>query len=394
MKKDFVFTSESVTEGHPDKLCDQISDAIVDAFLTADPYARVVAECAVANGVVFIAARFGSNARIDIPEVARRVIREVGYRDGEFNADDCTILTSLRDLGEQPPVADEAAMDDPALDRITAKEPVTVFGYACDQTPSLMPLPIVLAHRLARRLAAVRLQNQLPYLSPDAKTQVSVAFRDRRPVRIHGVALSAYQLEGREQSLERLRADLREWVVDPVFAHEDLRPDAETRVFINPDGALVGGGPGAHAGLTGRKTAIDTYGEYARHSGSALSGKEPVRIDRVAAYAARHAAKNLVAAGLARECEVQLSYTIGLPGPVSLQVDTHGSGSVDDQTLAERLLQSYDFRLGGIVRRFDLRRMPALHRGGFYRKLAAYGQVGRMDIGLPWEQTDQAATLR
>jgi S-adenosylmethionine synthetase len=395
VRTDFVFTSESVTEGHPDKMCDQISDAIVDRFLEGDPFSRVVAECAVATGVVFIDTRFASRTAVDIPNIARQVINQVGYQHGEFNATDCTIMTNLGELPSRDyPTQDERQLDDTELDRIVVKNQVTVFGFACNQTTALMPLPIWLAHRLARRLAAVRLERHLPYLMPDGKTQVAVEYRDHRPHRIYSITLIASQHPADGPALQKLHDDLYEHVIVPVFAQEKIRPDERTLINVNPDGPVIGGGPTLHAGLTGRKNAIDTYGEYARRSGSALCGKDPMRIDRVGAYAARHAAKNIVAAGLAEECEVQLSYSIGIAHPVSIQVETFGTGTLDDAEITRRVAETCDFRLGGIIKRFDLRHLPATRKGGFYRKLAAYGQFGRMDMGLPWEQTDLGPVLR
>jgi S-adenosylmethionine synthetase len=390
-----MFTSESVTEGHPDKLCDQISDAIVDAFLEADPFSRVIAECAVSTGILFLATRFYSQARLDIPEVARQIVRQTGYEKQRFNATDATIMTSFQELPAAMYVGrDEAGMDDAELDGLTAHNPATVFGYACNQTPALMPLPISLAHRLARRLTAARLQHQLNYLAPDGQSQVGIEYRRRRPHRVHSITLVASQTNTDHPDAAGLRTDLIEQVIEPVFRNETLRPDADTRIWINPFGPVVEGGPALHAGLTGRKNAVDTYGEYARHGGSALSGKDPYRIDRVGAYAARHAAKNVVVAGLADECEITLSYSIGIAAPVSLQVETFGTGRLDDEQIRKRVAANFDFRLGAIIRRYHLRELPARFKGGFYRRLAAYGHVGRQDIALPWEQTDAAAALR
>jgi S-adenosylmethionine synthetase len=277
--------------------------------------------------------------------------------------------------------------------RIPVKNQATVFGFACNQTPVLMPLPIWLAHKLARQLSEVRKQNLLSYLTPDGKTQVGVEYRNRRPYRIHSITVIASQNKKSKPDFEQLQDDIRETVIKPIFEDEDIKPDAQTRIFVNPDGPFVKGGPAAHSGLTGRKNAIDTYGEYAQHSGSALSGKDPVRIDRVGAYAARYAAKNVVAAGLADECEVQLSYSIGLARPVSIQVETFGTGKVAEEEIAILLEKHFDFRLAGIIKQFDLRYLPSLHKGAFYRKLAAYGHVGRTDIELPWEKTDKATVF-
>ena len=395
MKKDFMFTSESVREGHPVKVCDQISDAIVDHFLQQDPYAQVIAECAVSTAIVFIAARFESRASVDFATIARQVINQIGYEQHAFNGKTCSILTSLKDL---PPAEysgfDEKGLSEEEIENIPVKNQVTVFGFASNQTPALMPLPIWLAHRLARKLTSVRLLKTLPYLAPDGKTQVGVEYRARRPYRIHSITIIASQNRPGEPDLKKLQDNLREAVIDPVFCEEPVKPDEGTRIFINPDGPFILGGPSVHSGLTGRKNAIDTYGEYSRHSGAALSGKDPMRIDRVGAYAARYAAKNVVASGLADECEVQLSYSIGLSRPVSIQVETYGTGKISDEEIAVLLERNFDFRIAGIIRQFNLRYLPSIIRGGFYKKLAAYGHVGRMDIGLPWELTDKAQYLR
>ena len=394
MKRSFVFMSESVTEGHPDKLCDQISDAFVDHILRKDPRARVVAECAVATSIVFVAARFDAGISIDFPYITREVIDQVGYGDPQFNGKTCSIVTSLREMEtDEMSRFDERDLTDEEIGRIVARNHATVFGYACTQTPAFMPLPIWLAHKLARRLTSVRLQKILPNLTPDGWTQVGVEYRDRMPVRIHSVTLIA-ATKSRECSLSALQHDLMETVIQPVFVDEGVRPDDSTRIFINSDGLFVRGGPSVHSGLTGRKNAIDTYGEYSRHSGAALSGKDPLRIDRSGAYAARHAAKNVVAAGLATECEVLLSYSMGLAEPVSIQVDTFGTGTVSDDEITDRLERHFDFRPAAILRQFNLRYLPSIVKGGFYRRLAAYGHVGRMDIGLPWELTDKAPQLQ
>jgi S-adenosylmethionine synthetase len=397
MKEDFMFTSESVTEGHPDKLCDQISDAIVDHFLQQDPYSRVIAECAVSTAITFIATRFDSQAQVDFPAIARQVINQIGYEQEAFNWKTCSILTSLKELPpDNQSCFDERKLTEEEIDRIAVKNQVTVFGFACNQTPALMPLPIWLAHKLARRLTSARLQKILPYLAPDGKTQAGVEYRSGRPSGIHSLTVIASQNKTVAKGgpdLKKLYQDIKEVVIDPAFQDEEIKPDEKTRIFINPDGAFVTGGPSVHSGLTGRKNAIDTYGEYSRHSGAALSGKDPLRIDRIGAYAARYAAKNVIAAGLADECEVQLSYSIGLSKPVSIQVETFGTGKLPDEKIAFRVKRYFDFRLAGIIRQFNLRYLPSILKGGFYRKLAAYGHVGRMDIGLPWEITDKAHLL-
>ncbi|MBF2005979.1 methionine adenosyltransferase [Chlorogloeopsis fritschii PCC 9212] len=394
MKKDFMFTSESVTEGHPDKLCDQISDAIVDRFLQQDPYARVITECAVATGIVFLAARFEPSANVDFTNVARQVIDKVGYEHTEFNGRTCSILTSLSELPPEKELAfDESKLSDEEIERIPVKNQATVFGFACNQTDVLMPLPIWLAHKLAKRISEVRRENILSYLTPDGKTQVGVEYRNRRPYRIHSLTVIASQNKAKYPDLEQLRQDIYETVVKPVFESEEIKPDEQTRIFINPDGQFIRGGPASHSGLTGRKNAIDTYGEYAQHSGSALSGKDPIRIDRVGAYAARYAAKNIVAAGIADECEVQLSYSIGIARPVSIQAETFGTGKISDEEITKLLEKHFDFRLAGIIKQFNLRNLPSLQKGGFYRKLAAYGQVGRVDMDLPWEKTDKVGVF-
>ena len=394
MIKNFIFTSESVTEGHPDKLCDQISDAIVDYFLNQDPLARVRAECAVSSAIVFIAARFRSEVKTDFSRIARKVIKRIGYEHEDFNERICSILTTPNVLPVLPKdLFDEKTLTDKQIDKIPARNQVTVFGFACDHTPTLLPYPIWLAHRLARQLTAVRRIQALPYLMPDGKVQVGVEFKDRKPSRIHSVTITANQRELRKPTLKKLRTDIREHVVAPVFDEEPIRPDRRTKIIVNPEGAFFGG-PTHHSGLTGRKNAIDTYGEFSRLSGKALSGKDPLRIDRIGAYAARHAAKNVVAAGLATECEVLLSYSIGTTQPVSLQVQTFGTGLIDDKDIARRVRDSFDFRLAAILRDLNLRHLPAESGGRFYQELAAYGHFGRTDLDLPWERTDRVDALQ
>ena len=393
MRHHFMFTSESVTPGHPDKLCDQISDAIVDRFLRQDPHTRVRAECTVSNGIVFIAARFYTSAKVDLPHEARKVIKRVGYDQQDFNSKTCSILTAPQGF---PPLKkaqfDENSLTEEQIARISVDSQVTVFGFACDQTATLMPLPIWLAHKLARRLAAVRKEGILPYLMPDGKVQVGVEYRDRKPYRIHSATVTASQRRARTPSMKTLQSEIMETVFTPVFDDEVIKPDTKTRVFINPAGVFLGG-PSHHSGLTGRKNAVDTYGEFSRHSGDALSGKDPMRIDRAGAYAARYAAKNVVAAGLASECEVALSYSIGVIKPVSLQVNTFGTSKKPQEDILDLVAAHFDFRIGAILRQFNLRNLPAMNPEGFYRKLAVYGHVGRDDLDLPWEKTDKAELL-
>jgi S-adenosylmethionine synthetase len=391
---DFVFTSESMTAGHPDKLCDQVSDAIVDHYLSRDPNARIVAESVVASGVMFISTHFASRETLDIADIARRVVRDIGYPKDVFDADACTIMTSFTDHTATDYLAvDYDKIDDEYIDRLASKHQVTVFGYACNQTPDLMPLPIWLAHRLAHRLDAGKVKKKLPYLLPDAKAQVGIEYRGGRPSRVHSLTLVASQSDP-DVGVDQLRDDLLEHVIDPVFSDVDWDLDKRSKLSVNPEGLLIGGGPSAHSGLTGRKTGVDTYGEYARHSGAALSGKDPLRVDRVGAYAARYVAKNLVAAGLADECEVVLSYAVGAAGPVSVRVRGLGTGKVDDHALGALVKDQFDLRVAAIVRDFGLTGLPAGHDDGFYRKLACYGQIGRTDLDVPWEQTDRAGKLK
>jgi S-adenosylmethionine synthetase len=382
MRKDFIFTSESVTEGHPDKLCDQISDAIVDRFLQQDPYSSVIAECAVSQSIVFIALVFSSTALIDVANVARNIINQVGYDDELFSGRTCTALTSIKELPLTKEIRfDETRLTEKEIDRITVRNnQANAFGFACHQTPAFMPLPIWLAHKVARRLTSVRFTKILPYLAPDGKTEVGVEYRNGRPHRIYSITIQVCQKEssaGGGLHLKALENDIRQTVIDPSFHGEEIRPDAKTRIVIQPDGPIIGCGPTMHSGLTGRKNAIDTYGEYSRHSGAALSGKDPRRIDRIGAYAARYAAKNVVAAGLADECEVHLSYSIGLSHPVSIQVETFGTGKITEARIVALLKEHFDFRPVGIMRQFKLRHLP-----------------GSMDIGLPWEVTDKVMVLK
>jgi S-adenosylmethionine synthetase len=386
-----IFTSESVTAGHPDKLCDQISDAAIDAFLRQDAGARAVIECAVATGVVFLAARFAADVVVDLPALARKVIADVGYNESRFNARDCSILTSLTELPletREPPLV---APDETAIGRYVARDQANVFGYACRDTLDLMPLPISLAHRLARALDHAR-RTTTRWLSPDAKTQVAVEYRDSRPTRIQGITLTAGVKP--DASATGVADHLRAIAMD-ALAECEFRPEAAAEVHINTGGLFDVGGPARHAGLTGRKNGIDTYGEIARQSGAALSGKDPSRIDRIGAYAARHAAKNIVAAGLAERCEVHLAYAIGQARPLSLSVETFGTSRKSDAAIAKRLDTVLDFRPAAIAHRFGLRTRPAVsEERGFYQPLAVYGHFGRAELDLPWEATEVADALR
>lgn len=394
MSDDYVFTSDSVTSGHPDKLCDQVSDAIVDQFLIQDRHSRVIAECAVSSGVVFISAHYASKASLDVTEIARKVIREVGYRPKVFNADTCTIMTSLQDhtaTGYRP--VSVAEMSDEDIERVTSNHQVSSFGYACNQSPELMPLPVWLAHRIAHGMDSPEVKDKLPYLLADAKAQVGIEYQNKKPKRIHSITLVASHTKKMASHMGRLREDLIEEVLAPVMEELECKPDKKTLINVNPEGPLIGGGPAVHSGLTGRKTGMDTYGEYARFSGTALSGKDPFRIDRISNYAARYAAKNIVAAGLAKECEVQLSYNFGVAAPVSIRVRTFGTGTMDDADIAGRISEVIDFRVAGIVRELQLQDLPASNKGGFYRMLAVYGHMGRTFPDVPWERTDKAKML-
>lgn len=386
MRHETTFTSESVTPGHPDKLCDQISDAAVDAFLQQDEGARIDVECAVSTGVLFIAARFAAQASVDIPALARDVIAGVGYTGDSFDAHNCSILTSFSQLDHAHRHGAHRDGSEPAQEQVNA------FGFACDDTRVLMPLPIWLAHKLARELAAAR-DRDLDWLQPDGKTQVAVQYRDGRPARVHAITLTA-ATSTRPPRLAVVEEAMRDLVVSGAFRDEPLTPDSRTELHINPGGPYLIGGPGKHSGLTGRKTGIDTYGEYARQSGAALSGKDPSRIDRIGAYAARYAAKNIVAAGLASVCEVHLAYSISAPKPISVTVNTFDSATLSDDDIRARLVKAMDFRPGAIENRFLLRARAAnAGEAGFFRRLAVYGQVGRADLGLPWEETDIVGDL-
>jgi S-adenosylmethionine synthetase len=376
-----IFSSESVTRGHPDKICDQVADAIVDAFLFQDRRAEVAAECAVATGLVFLVVNSVATVSVDVTRIARDVIADIGYSEETgFDPGTCSVVTSL---------AHRAPDGAPAA----PTQQASLFGYACTDTPERMPLPIVLAHALARRLDDVRRKGVLPYLAPDGKTLVAVEFEDDRPIRIHTVIVSVQHLATLDAA-DRLAADLRESVLPSVFDAAPLPLDRRTKVLINPCGAFVVGGPRRDAGLTGRKSVVDTYGGFARQGGGALSGKDPAHVDRFGAYAARYMARNVVAAGLARRCEIQLSYGVGEEYPLAVSVQTFGTAALPDEKIERALAHLVDLRPASLVEVFGLRMLPQRHGGDFYRTLAAYGHFGRPDLDAPWESEDLVEPLR
>lgn len=403
----YVFTSESVTEGHPDKICDQVSDAVLDALLAQDPASRVACETVVNTGLCLITGEVTTTARVDFNSLVRGVIEQIGYngaRAGGFDAHSCAVLVALDQ--QSPDIAqgvDEADdHDGDPLDKVGAGDQGIMFGYACDETPELMPLPISLAHRLARRLAEVRHNGSLDYLLPDGKTQVSVVYENEKPVAIDTILISTQhiaEIDGISDDKglrERISADLWTHVVQPATADLALKPDRNsTRFLVNPTGKFVVGGPQGDAGLTGRKIIVDTYGGYARHGGGAFSGKDPTKVDRSAAYAARYVAKALVAAGLARKVEVQLSYAIGVAKPVSILVESFNTSALSNDELTELVQENFDLRPGAIIEIFNLRGLPQARGGRFYQNVAAYGHFGRADLDLPWENVESiAAKLR
>ncbi|MEH2461266.1 methionine adenosyltransferase [Nostoc sp.] len=408
MSRRYLFTSESVTEGHPDKICDQISDTILDALLTQDPSSRVAAEVVVNTGLVLITGEITTKANVNFVNLARKKIAEIGYTnaDNGFSANSTSVLLALDeqspDIAQGVNTAHESRQQDSdeLFDKIGAGDQGIMFGFASNETPELMPLPISLAHRIARRLAAVRKTGELPYLRPDGKTQVTVVYEDGRPVGIDTILISTQhtasigEITDEAAVQAKIKQDLWSAVVEPVFGDIDIKPNQETRFLVNPTGKFVVGGPQGDSGLTGRKIIVDTYGGYSRHGGGAFSGKDPTKVDRSAAYAARYVAKNIVAAGLADKVEIQLSYAIGVARPTSILVDTFGTGKVDEETLLELINQHFELRPAGIIHTFNLRNLPSERGGRFYQDVAAYGHFGRTDLDLPWEQTDKAELLK
>jgi len=387
-----LFTSESVTEGHPDKICDQISDAVLDGIYENDPNARVACETAVTTGLVMVMGEITTNCYVDIPKIVRNTIKEIGYDNAEYGFDykTCAVMTTI---DEQSPdiamgvdkalEAKKGEMTDDEIEAIGAGDQGMMFGFACDETPELMPMPISLAHKLVKKLSDVRNAGIVNYLRPDGKSQVTVEYENDRPVRIDTVLISTQH--GPEVEHETIEKDMIELVIKPIIPAELI--DANTKFLINPTGRFVVGGPQGDSGLTGRKIIVDTYGGYARHGGGAFSGKDPTKVDRSAAYAARYVAKNIVAAGLAKKCEVQLAYAIGVAKPVSIMIDTFGTGKISEDKLVKLVQKNFDLRPAGIIKTLSLRRP-------IYRKTAAYGHFGRTDIDLSWEKTDKAELLR
>lgn len=387
-----LFTSESVTEGHPDKICDQISDAILDAIYELDPNARVACETTVTTGLVLVSGEITTTCYVDIPHVVRETIRSVGYTRAKygFDADTCAVLTSIGEqsadiaLGVNRSLeAKTGEMTDSDIEAIGAGDQGMMFGYATNESESYMPIPIDLAHRLARKLSEIRKSGLLSYLRPDGKTQVTVEYEDNKPTRVDTVVISTQHHPDVTQ--DQIRRDLLQYVVYPTIPKELL--DEDTKYLVNPTGRFVIGGPQGDCGLTGRKIIVDTYGGMARHGGGAFSGKDPTKVDRSGAYAARYVAKNLVAAGLADRCEIQIAYAIGVARPVSVSIETFGTGKIADDKITEYISQTFDLRPAGIIKALDLRRP-------IYRQTAAYGHFGRTDLDLPWERTDKAEALR
>ena len=388
-----LFTSESVTEGHPDKICDQISDAVLDALMEQDPMSRVACETSITTGLVLVMGEITTNAYVDIQKIVRETIREIGYDRAKygFDCDTCGVITAIDEQSSDIAMgvdkaleAKEHLMSEDDIEEIGAGDQGMMFGFATNETPEYMPYPIALAHKLARKLTEVRKNGTLPYLRPDGKTQVTVEYDENdKPVRLDAVVLSTQH--GEEVSQEQIHADVKKYIFDEVLPQELI--DENTKFFINPTGRFVIGGPNGDSGLTGRKIIVDTYGGYARHGGGAVSGKDCTKVDRSAAYAARYVAKNIVAAGLADKCEIQLSYAIGVARPTSIMVDTFGTGKLSDDKLVEIIREHFDLRPAGIIKMLDLRRP-------IYKQTAAYGHFGRTDLDLPWEKLDKVDVLK
>ena len=411
-KKNYFFTSECVTQGHPDKVCDQISDAILDEFLSKDSTSRVAAETTATTGMVLVCGEITSNCYVDIPQIVRNTIKNIGYTGsagGGFDADTCAVLTSIDEQSVDIAGGVNKALESRSENADTSSNETSdigagdqgiMFGYACNETSELMPLPISLAHKLSYRLAQVRKEGILSYLRPDGKSQVTVEYSDGKPSRIHTVLISTQHspdingISDNSKIQSIISSDLKKYVIDYVFETESIKPDSDTIILINPSGRFVVGGPQGDTGLTGRKIIVDTYGGYSRHGGGAFSGKDPTKVDRSAAYAARYVAKNIVAAGLAEKCEIELAYAIGKAEPVSIFVDTFGTGKISDDDISNIISMNFDLRPSAIIKNFDLRNLPAKNGGKFYQKLAAYGHVGRTDIALPWEQLDKVELLK
>jgi len=384
------FTSESVTEGHPDKMCDQISDSILDAIFKQDPNARVACETTVTTGLVLVCGEISTNCYIDIQKTVRNTVKEIGYTRGKFgfDGDTCAVLTAIDEQSADIALGVDEALEHKDgtkdnMDMVGAGDQGIMFGFACNETPELMPLPISLAHKLARQLSAVRKDETLPYLRPDGKTQVTIEYDGDKPVRVDTIVISTQH--GPEVSRDQIEQDLKEFVIKPIVSSNLL--DENTKYYINPTGRFVIGGPQGDAGVTGRKIIVDTYGGYSRHGGGAFSGKDPTKVDRSAAYAARYVAKNIVAAGLADKCELELAYAIGVAHPLSILVETFGTAKIAEEKIEELIKKHFDLRPAAILKDLDLRRP-------IYKQTAAYGHFGRTDIDLPWEKTDKADLLR